>query len=219
MWTSRVESTRTLCGILASLPQPPAAVLVASATGIYGDRGEEVLDESSTAGTGFLADLCRAWEAATDPAELAGARVVSLRFGVVLARGGALAKMLPAFRLGLGGRLGSGRQWMSWISLDDAVSAVQFLLASELSGPFNLTSPEPVRNADFTRALARSLHRPALLAVPAFALRTVFGEMGNEALLGSARVHPTRLSRSGFSFAHPQLDAALRAILSEGPGK
>lgn len=213
MWSSRVKTTSVLAGLLARMPQPPAAFLVASAVGIYGDRGDEVLDESSQPGKGFLADLCGEWEAAAEPASRAGIRVVHLRFGVVLARGGALAKMFPAFRVGLGGRLGSGRQWMSWIALDDAVSAVRFLLTSEVSGPFNLCAPAPVTNAEFTRALAGVLHRPAFLAVPGFALRAAFGQMADEALLASARVHPTRLTQAGFSFAQPRLDAALAAIL------
>jgi uncharacterized protein len=213
MWTSRVESTRAIADILARLRQPPPVFLVASAVGIYGDRGDEVLDESSRAGAGFLADLTREWEGAGEPAARAGIRVVHLRFGVVFARGGALAKMLPAFRLGLGGKLGGGRQWMSWISLDDAVSAIRFLLTSDLAGPFNLCAPNPVTNAEFTRALAASLHRPALFTVPAFALRAALGQMADEALLASARVHPTRLTGAAFSFTHPHLDGALAAIL------
>jgi uncharacterized protein (TIGR01777 family) len=188
-------------------------LLVASATGIYGDRGDEVLDESSQPGAGFLAELCREWEDATESASRAGIRVIHLRFGVVLARGGALAKMLPVFRLGLGGKLGSGRQWMSWIALDDAVSAIRFLLTSDLDGPFNLCAPNPVTNAEFTSTLAAALHRPALFTVPAFALRAALGAMADEALLASARVHPTRLTQAGFTFAYPQLEAALAAIL------
>jgi uncharacterized protein len=213
MWTSRVESTHALADILARLRQPPSVFLVASAVGIYGDRGDEILDESSPPGAGFLADLTREWEDAAETALLAGIRVVHLRFGVVLARGGALAKMLPAFRLGLGGKLGSGRQWMSWIALEDAVSAVFFLLASDQPGPFNLCAPNPVTNAEFTRVLAATLHRPALFTVPAFALRAVLGQMADEALLASTRVHPTRLTGTGFSFSHPHLDSALAAVL------
>ena len=210
---SRVESTRALCAALAQLKCPPRTLLVASATGIYGSRGDESLDESSSAGVGFLADLCRAWEEAAEPASRAGIRVVHLRFGIVLARGGALAKMLPVFRMGIGGKLGSGRQWMSWIAMDDAVSAVRFLLESDLAGPVNLTAPNPATNADFTRALAARLHRPALFTVRAFALRAAFGQMADEALLSSARVYPTRLTRAGFSFAHPQLGDALTSVL------
>jgi uncharacterized protein len=213
MWSSRVKTTGVLAEMLARLPQPPPVLLVASAVGIYGDRGDEVLDESSQPGAGFLADLCREWEEAAEPASRAGIRVVHLRFGVVLARDGALAKMLPVFRLGLGGKLGSGSQWMSWIALDDAVAAVRFLLTSDLSGPFNLCAPNPVTNADFTRALAATLRRPGFFSVPAFALRAILGHMADEALLASARVHPTRLTRSGFTFAYPELTAALAAIL------
>jgi uncharacterized protein len=213
MWTSRVKTTSILADMLAGLPQPPPVFLVASAVGIYGNRGDEVLDEASQPGAGFLADLCREWEAATEPAARAGIRVVPLRFGVVLARGGALQKMLPVFRFGLGGKLGSGRQWMSWIALDDAVSAIRFLLASGLSGSFNLCAPNPITNAAFTRALADTLRRPGFLAVPALALRAAFGQMADETLLASARVHPTRLTHSGFSFAYPQLNQALAAIL------
>jgi uncharacterized protein (TIGR01777 family) len=213
MWSSRVKTTGALADVLARLPQPPPVLLAASAVGIYGDRGGEVLDESSKPGAGFLAELCREWEEAAEPASRAGIRVVPLRFGVVLARGGALAKMLPAFRFGLGGKLGSGRQWMSWIAIDDAVSAVRFLLASDLAGPFNLCAPKPVTNAEFTRTLAAALHRPAFFTVPAFALRTALGQMADEALLASARVHPSRLTQAGFSFAFPQLDKALAAIL------
>ena len=216
---SRVESTRALAVALARLRQPPNTLLVASATGIYGNRGDELLDERSSPGTGFLADLCREWEAAAQPAADAGIRVVHLRFGVVLGPGaGALAKMLPLFRLGLGGRLGSGHQWMSWISLADAVAAVLFALgsnsaASTLAGPVNLTAPAPVTNAEFTRALGRAVHRPAILPAPAFALRLALGQMADEALLSSARVFPNRLAGAGFQFAHSSVEAALAAAL------
>jgi uncharacterized protein (TIGR01777 family) len=216
---SRVESTQALAAALAGLRQPPKTLLVASATGIYGNRGDDLLDERSSPGTGFLADLCREWEAAAGPAAEAGIRVVHLRFGVVLGPGaGALAKMLPLFRLGVGGRLGSGHQWMSWISLADAVAAVLFALgsnsaASTLAGPVNLTAPAPVTNAEFTRALGRAVHRPAILPAPAFALRLALGQMADEALLSSARVFPARLINAGFQFAHPNLEAALAAAL------
>ena len=213
MWSSRVKTSSVLAEALAALPTPPPALLVASAVGIYGDRGDEVLDEASKPGAGFLAELCREWEEATEPAVRAGIRVVHLRFGIVLARGGALAKMLPLFRLGLGGKLGSGRQWMSWIALDDAVFAVCFLLTSDLDGPFNICAPNPVTNAEFTSKLGAALHRPALFMVPAFALRAAFSQMADEALLASARVQPTRLTHSGFTFAHPELRTALAAIL------
>ncbi len=215
MAASRVDSTRALATLLAGLRRPPRALLVASAIGIYGDRGDEVLDESSAPGAGLLADLCRAWEAASAPAVAAGIRVVHLRFGVVLAPGaGALAMMLPIFRLGIGGRLGSGKQWMSWVSLTDLVAAVRFLLESpSLHGAVNVSSPEPVTNAMFTGSLARQLHRPALLAVPAFALRLALGPMADEALLSSARVLPRKLVDAGFRFAQPSIDKALRQAI------
>jgi hypothetical protein len=164
-------------------------------------------------GKGFLADVCQEWEAATEPARQAGIRVVHLRFGVVLHPAtGALAKMLPLFRLGLGGRLGSGRQWMSWITLVDAVSAILFALdTASLDGPVNLAAPEPVTNTEFTRALSRAVHRPAILPAPAFALRLALGQMADEALLASARAVPFRLLSAGFQFAHPTIDSALAA--------
>jgi hypothetical protein len=215
MWLSRVESTQALAATLAALRQPPKTLLVASATGIYGNRGEEFLDESSAPGKGFLADLCREWEAAARPAVEVGIRVVHLRFGVVLGRGaGALAKMLPLFRLGLGGRLGSGRQWMSWISLADAGSAILFAMNTpSLAGPVNLTAPQPLINAEFTRALGRAVHRPAVLPAPAFALRLALGALANETLLASARVLPAKLGDAGFQFMHPTVDHALAAAL------
>jgi len=213
---SRVDSTRALATILAGLRRPPQTLVVASAVGIYGDRGEAVLDEASAPGVGFLAGVCRQWEGAAKPALDAGIRVVHARFGVVLGRGpGALEKMLPVFRLGLGGRLGSGRQWMSWVSLEDAVAAILFALETEsLSGPVNVVSPNPVTNAEFTRALARQLHRPAVLPVPAFALRLALGQMADEALLASARVAPAKLSEAGFRFAQPIVDEALATAIS-----
>jgi uncharacterized protein (TIGR01777 family) len=213
---SRVQSTRALSTALASLSHPPQVLLVASATGFYGNRGDEPLDESSAAGSGFLADLCQEWEAAAQPAADAGIRVVPLRLGVILGPGGgALARLLPLFRLGLGGRLGSGRQWMSWISLADAVAAILFTIDTPgLEGPINLTAPHPVPNAEFTRVLARALHRPAILPAPAFALRLALGAMADEALLASARVFPSRLTSAGFRFTHPTVDEALAAALA-----
>jgi uncharacterized protein (TIGR01777 family) len=214
MIASRVDSTRRLASVLAGLRKPPATLLVASAIGIYGDRGDELLDESSKPGNGFLADICRAWESAADPARQARIRVVNLRFGVVLGPEGALKEMLTPFRLGLGARIGSGRQWMSWISLDDTVAAVLFALErAETSGPLDIASPNPVTNADFTRALGRQLARPALLSVPAFAMRIIFGQMADEALLASARVQPRKLIAAGFQFSQPNLDQALAAAL------
>lgn len=212
---SRVQGTRLLCEALAKLPQPPRTLVCASATGIYGSRGDEWLDESSTPGTGFLADTCREWEAAAAPAVLAGIRVVHLRFGIVLAKeGGALAKMLPVFKLGLGGRLGDGKAWWSWIAIDDLIRVIQLALTDEaLSGPVNAVAPHPVTNAGFTRALGHVLHRPAIFPVPRFIIETVFGEMGREALLSSARVRPEVLLESGFVFHHSRIEDALHQAL------
>jgi hypothetical protein len=215
MWTSRVESTRALASVLAGLRQPPKTLLVSSAVGFYGDRGDEILDESANPGKGFLADLCKEWEATARPATEAGIRVVHTRFGVVLDRnGGALGKMLPLFRMGLGGRLGSGKQWMSWISLTDAVSAILFAMDTPaLAEAVNVTAPQPVTNAEFTRAVGRAVHRPALLPAPAFALRLALGKMADEALLASTRAVPARLTGAGFQFTHPTVDEALAAAL------
>ena len=212
---SRVDATRFLCEALVTLPQPPRVLVCASATGYYGDRGDEVLGEQSGPGTGFLAEVCQAWEQAAEPARRCGIRVVHLRLGVVLARhGGALAKMLPAFRLGLGGRLGAGRQFWSWILLEDLLRVIELALTeSNLSGAVNTVSPAPVTNAEFTRALARALRRPALLPMPAMVVKLLFGEMGREALLASARVRPARLIQSGFAFRFPELHAALASAL------
>jgi uncharacterized protein len=212
---SRVGSTQALCEALAQVRHPPRVLVCASAIGIYGDRGGEVLTEASAPGTGFLAETCVAWEKAADKARGAGIRVVDARFGVVLSRrGGALKKMLPAFRMGLGGKLGSGDQWMSWISIRDAVRALLFLMESDdLAGPFNLTAPEPVTNAEFARRLGAAIHRPAWLGVPAGVLRMAFGAtMANETLLASARVLPHRLEEAGFRFEDQELGAALRAL-------
>lgn len=215
MVESRVETTSALANMLAALQQPPKVLVVASAIGIYGDRGDEVLTEVSSSGSGFLADLCVRWEAAAEPARAAGIRVVHTRFGVVLGKGqGALAKMLPLFRLGLGGRLGSGRQWMSWVSLEDVVASIAFALArQDLDGPINVTAPNPVRNADFTRALGEALQRPAILPAPAFALKLAFGQMADEALLSSAKAIPARLNAAGFTFKYPAIEQALAAAL------
>ena len=216
---SRVTTTQSLSQALASLRQPPQVYIVASASGIYGDRGDELLNESSAPGQGFLADLCRAWEQAAAPAKEAGIRVIHLRTGVVIgpdtgSGGGALAKMLPIFRLGLGGPLGSGRQWMSWIALPDWVAAVHFLLKQEsLAGPINLVSPNPVTSTRFAHALGHAVHRPAILRAPAFALRLAMGQMADEALLASERVIPKRLLDAGFTFRDPTINEALRAAL------
>ncbi len=212
---SRLNATRLLAHAAAVLEPRPRAFLSASAIGYYGDRGDEILTEESQGGEGFLAGLCRQWEEATAEAEEAGVRTCHLRSGIVLAgKGGALGKQLPLFRLGVGGRLGSGRQWVSWISLSDEVGAIGHVLASALTGPVNLTAPAPVTNAEFTRALAAALHRPAVAAVPRFALRLALGgEMADDMVLASQRVHPTRLQGSGYRFTDPDLAPALVQLL------
>jgi uncharacterized protein (TIGR01777 family) len=212
---SRVVGTRTLSRALAGLDRPPAVLVSASAIGFYGDTGDVALDESGPRGSGFLATLCADWEAATRPAEDAGIRVVHARTGLVLAReGGLLGKLLPIFRLGLGGRLGSGRQWMSWISLDDHVAALRFLLREELEGPVNLTAPRPVTNADFIRQVGAALHRPTPFIVPATVLRLALGGFADEGALISQRVLPERLTQAGFAFRDQDLRTALAAIIS-----
>ncbi len=211
---SRIAATRALVDSLSRLPQPPRIFLAASAIGYYGSRGEETLTESSGPGNDFLARLCLAWEAESIRAAQF-ARVAVLRFGVILARhGGALPRMALPFRIGLGGRIGSGRQWMSWIALGDAVNAILFVLTNDaLSGPINVVAPQPVQNAQFTSALARVLRRPAIVPVPAFALRLVLGELTDALLLCSQRVLPERLSQSGYTFESPSLEPALSRIL------
>lgn len=212
---SRVRPTEVLARLLARMRPHPEVLLCASAIGIYGGGGEEALQESAAPGRCFLAEVCAKWEQAAQPAVDAGIRVVHLRFGVVLSpEAGALAKMLPIFRLGLGGRLGGGRQWLSWISLTDAVRAIEFALESRsLTGPVNVVAPSPVTNAEFARMLGRALGRPALLPVPAFALKVAFGEMAQATILEGARVVPAKLEEAGFEFRHPSLPEALRALL------
>jgi uncharacterized protein len=220
---SRVVSTRNLAWAIAKAKEPPRAFVCASAIGYYGDRGDEVLSEESPAGTGFLAEVCREWEAATHVG-LAGIRAVNLRFGIVLSRnGGALKEMLLPFRLGLGGKIGSGRQWWSWIHIEDAVSAIMHVLGisdgvagrgrpalhSLSGGPANIVSPNPVTNAEFTRVLASVMKRPAIFAVPEFVARLAFGEFAEQGILASARVVPKRLEESGFEFQYAELHAAL----------
>ena len=214
---SRVQTTEVLAKLLAVLKNPPHVLLCASATGIYGNRGDEILTESSPPGSGFLAETCIAWEAAAQPAKAAGIRVVHLRFGVALApEVGALARMLPLFRLGLGGNLGSGRQWMSWISMPDMVKAVSYALDNPgITGPVNIVAPAPVTNAEFTSTLGRALHRPTIVPAPAFALRAALGVMADEVLLASARVVPEQLTEAGFQFQHPRLDSALKTLLGK----
>jgi uncharacterized protein (TIGR01777 family) len=214
---SRVGSTALLCQTLAGLTRRPRVLVNASAIGVYGSRGDEVLTEDSAAGTGFLAEVCGAWESATSSAESAGIRVVHLRTSVVLAaEGGALARQLSIFKLGLGGRLGRGDQWLSWISLSDELRAILHVLTQEShSGPVNAVAPSPVTNASFTRALGSALHRPAVLVVPGAALRMALGrEMADEMVLASQRVLPERLQASGFSFDHPSVDQAIAAALA-----
>ncbi|HEY0697739.1 MAG TPA: TIGR01777 family oxidoreductase, partial [Micromonospora sp.] len=216
--SSRVDSTTTLATTIAGLPEPdrPAALLNASAIGWYGDTGDRPVTEEEPAGDGFLADVCRVWEASTGPAEAAGVRVVRLRSGYPLHRdGGFLKPQLLPFRLGIAGRLGSGRQWMPWISLADWLSAVVFLLGREdVAGPVNVVGPAPVTNTEFTRDLASALHRPAIVPIPALALRVVLGGLAAEALT-SARVLPGVLERAGFQVTHRDLPAALRAALTD----
>jgi len=215
LWDSRVGPTQRLCRFLADSHSPPRSLLCASAVGFYGDTQGRTVDEDSPAGQGFLADLCRAWEAACEPLASAGTRVVHLRFGMVLSgRGGALVRMLPIFRLGLGGPLGNGRQGVSWITLRDVAAAVRFLLDhEEVKGPVNVVAPEPVTNGQFTKALGRALRRPAVLPAPAWALRLLLGRMADEVLLASSRIRPTRLLNAGFSFTMADLQAALRQCL------
>ncbi len=217
IYDSRVEGTRRLVNALATESHRPRVLVCASAVGIYGSRGDEILTEKSRLGSGFLPDTVKDWEASARAAEALGIRVVSLRFGVVLGPGGALGKLLLPFRLGAGGRLSSGSQWMSWIHLDDAVSLILFALDhAELSGSVNATAPDPVTNDEFTRLLARAVHRPAIFPVPAFALKLVFGEM-SEVLLDSQRVLPAAAQAAGFTFLYPELSAALtHIILAEG---
>jgi len=215
---SRVGPTRLLAETLAGLSRPPAVLVSASAIGYYGDRGDTWLDEGSDPAGDYLGRLVVDWEAATEPAARAGIRVVRLRSGIVLSRrGGVLGRMLLPFRLGVGGRLGSGRQFMSWIAIDDLVGVVQHALhTASLSGPVNAVTAAPVTNREFTKTLGRVLHRPTLLSVPAFALRAVFGEMADAAVLASMRVRPERLLASGYRFLFPDLEGALRHVLG-GP--
>jgi hypothetical protein len=210
--SSRVDTSRALGRIFTALTAPPPMVVAASATGYYGDRGNELLTEASRPGKGFLPEVCRAWEAATSPL---APRVVQLRFGVVLtARGGALPRLLRLFRLGLGGRLGNGRQWMSWVSLEDAVAAIRFAIAApQLSGAFNTTAPHPVTNAEFTDILGSILHRPAFFRVPSLVLRAALGEMAQDALLASTRAVPERLAAAGFLFTHERLEQTVSEMV------
>lgn len=212
---SRVVTTDHLARALAGAEHKPGVFICASAIGFYGDRGEEVLTEDSLSGDGFLAEVCREWEFATDPAAEAGIRTVNLRTAIVLSRkGGALKLMLLPFRLGLGGRIGHGRQWWSWIHIEDFVTAVTHIVErNAISGPVNMTSPNPARNAEFTFSLAAALKRPAVLPVPAFAAQLALGEFAQEGLLASARVAPKKLLEGEFHFKYPELGAALAALI------
>ncbi len=213
---SRTATTSLLASTLAGLGADGPQVLISgSAIGFYGERGDEVLDESSPAGDGFLADICVQWEAATEPAEAAGIRVAHIRTGIVLSRhGGALKKMLPLFKLGAGGRFGNGTQWMSWISIDDEIGAIEHLLTSSVTGPVNLTAPAPVRNAEFASTLGSVLKRPSFLPVPSFGPKLLLGgELADALLFDGQRVTPRVLGDDGYTFRHPDLTAALRAVL------
>jgi uncharacterized protein (TIGR01777 family) len=208
---SRVVGTRNIAEALARAKDKPYVFISSSATGFYGNRGDELLSEQSAPGTGFLADVCQEWEAATQPAREAGIATLLIRTGIVLSpHGGALSKMLPPFKLGLGGRLGDGQQWMSWIDVQDLVGAIHHLLKSDLlTGPVNMVSPRPVSNEEFTKTLASVLGRPAIFPVPAFAVKFAFGEMGETALLGSQRVEPAQLVMSGYPFRFRTLRESL----------
>jgi uncharacterized protein len=214
--SSRVDSTRLLVDAVANLPRKPRVLVCASATGYYGDRSDELLTESSEAGADFLALLARDWESEALRASAAGIRVAVLRFGVIFAsNGGALPKMLLPFRLGLGGRMGSGRQWMPWIALEDAVAVARAAITDDrFAGAINTVAPNPVRNSEFTKTVARILHRPAIFAVPTFALRVALGEMAQPLLLASTRAVPERLMKLGYSFRFADVEATLRAILA-----
>jgi len=213
---SRVNGTHLLSEAIAKLTTKPRCFLCASATGIYGDRGDETLDEQSESGGGFLAGVCREWEKATEPAHRAGVRVVNFRFGPILARaGGMLEKMLTPFKMGLGGKIGSGKQYISWVAIEDAVAVIKRALNDEsIRGPLNVVSPKPVTNERFTRALGEVLSRPTVMAMPAFAARLAFGEMADEMLLVSQRVIPKRLQAAGFHFEYSDLETALQHYVS-----
>lgn len=213
---SRVHGTHLLSEAIARLAHKPRVFLCASATGIYGDRGDEILDEQSESGGGFLAGVCREWEKACDPAANAGVRVVNLRFGpIIAAKGGMLEKMLTPFKMGLGGKVGSGKQYISWVAIDDVVAAIKLALKDEsIRGPLNVVSPNPVTNEKFTKTMGEVLSRPTVMAMPAFAARLAFGEMADEMLLVSQRVVPKKLRDMGFTFQYPNLEPTLRDSIS-----
>jgi uncharacterized protein (TIGR01777 family) len=216
---SRVQGTTALAKTIHDLQNKPRVLLSGSAVGWYGPRGDEILDETSPSGTGFLADVCRQWEAATAPAEAAGVRTVHVRTGIVLAaKGGALRKQLPLFKLGLGGRFGSGKQWQSWISIDDEVGAIVHLLTADVEGPVNLTAPNPVTAAEFASTLGTVLRRPSFLPVPSVGPKLLLGkEAAEELLFAGQRVVPAKLTATGYSFAYPELARALAALVHRSP--
>lgn len=212
---SRVNVTHNLCESLKNLQRPPKLLINASAAGFYGNQGDRVCTEETASGSGFLADVCRQWEAAAAPAKEKGIRVIFPRFGAVLSpNGGALKKLLLPFKMGLGGMMGSGEQYMSWVALDDVLAIFSFFLSQEnLEGPFNVSAPNAITNADFTKILGKVLNRPAVMAMPEFAARLAFGEMADEVLLSSARVEPAKLLKAGYLFRFPDLEGALRHLL------
>lgn len=214
--SSRIDTTRALVAAIGKLQPRPHVLVSASATGYYGDRGEEVFSENSAAGKGFLADVAKEWETEAHQAEQFGVRVAIVRFGIILAKeGGALPAMMKPFKFGVGGKLGDGQQWMSWVALQDVVAIIRRALQDDsMAGPFNVVAPEPIRNADFTKVLAAVLHKPAIFAAPKFALRLAMGEMADEALLASQRAVPAALQQHGYKFLHTDLRATLQSILS-----
>ena len=214
---SRTLGTSTIAKAIASMDAKPRVFVSASAIGIYGARDDEQLTEDSSQGSGFLADVCRQWEEAAAPATAAGIRTVLLRTGIVLSpKGGALKKQLPLFKLGIGGKFGNGKQWQSWISIDDEVNAIVFAITSNISGAVNLTAPTPVTNSDFTKILASTVKRPAILPIPSFGPKILLGgELADALLFTGQRVLPAKLQQAGFTFAHPTLDVALRALLAK----
>lgn len=215
IYESRIKGTRFLSKSLEHLIDPPKVLICASAIGYYGNRDNQILDENSPKGTGFLSDVCRDWEMATEPAVQRGIRTVNLRFGIILSSsGGTLAKMLMPFKMGLGGVFGSGRQYMSWISLEDVVTLIYSILMNDyLKGPVNIVTPHPVTNREFTKILGKVLNRPTLFSIPAFILHFVFREMADELLLTSQRVEPAKLKTAGYAFQYPELEGALKHLL------
>ncbi len=213
---SRIEGTKKLCEHILKLPTTPSVFVCASAIGYYGDRGVEFLNEGSPRGSGFLPDVCLGWEEAAESVSKAGIRVVNVRFGIVLSKdGGALAKMLTPFKMGMGGKIGSGTQYMSWVAMDDVTGAIYHTLVTDsLKGAVNVTAPNPVTNKEFTNTLGKVLNRPTVMPMPAFAARLAFGEMANDLLLASTKVAPKRLSDSGYDFQYPELENALKHVLS-----